>query len=159
MLLFSWQVDIEMKSRRTRRKDGLELPAYAAGLANSNVGPTGPGLLEPTQIMTPTIVASNSSSSISKTRNDRSTVGEEISHLTGNERKIANEENCDSNMVLPSKASVSNDDLHMSSSDIDSNQVTLVEYISKFCIEIVLEYNDFHTIIFCLFRYRPTSQT
>ena len=60
-----------MKSRRTRRKDGLELPAYAAGLANSNVGPTGPGLLEPTQIMTPTIVTSNSSSSTSKTKNDK----------------------------------------------------------------------------------------
>ena len=136
LLLFSWQVDIEMKSRRTRRKDGLELPAYAAGLANSNVGPTGPGLLEPTQIMTPTIVKSNSSSSMSKTKNDRSTVGKEISHLTGNERKIANEENCDSNVVLSSKASASNDDLHISSSDIDSNQVTFVEYISKFCIEI-----------------------
>ena len=63
LLLFPWQVDIEMKSRRPRRKDGLELPAYAAGLANSKVGPTGPGLLEPTQIMTPTIVTSNSSSS------------------------------------------------------------------------------------------------
>ena len=137
LLLFPWQVDIEMKSRRPRRKDGLELPAYAAGLANSKVGPTGPGLLEPTQIMTPTIVTSNSSSSMSKTKNDRSTVGEEISHLTGNERKIANEENCDSNMVLSSKASASNDDLHMSSSDIDSNQVTFVDYIAKFFIEIV----------------------
>ena len=133
--LFPWQVDMEMKSRRPRRKDGLELPAYAAGLASSNVGPTGPGLLEPTQIMTPTIVTSNSSSSISKTRNDRCTGGEEISHLTGNERKISNEENCDSNMVLPSKASASNDDLHMSSSDVDSNQVTCVDYILKFCIK------------------------
>jgi hypothetical protein len=72
---------------------------------------------------------------MSKTRNDRSTVGEEISHLTGNERKIANEENCDSNVVLSSKASASNDDLHISSSDIDSNQVTFVDYILKSCIK------------------------
>ena len=127
LLLFPWQVDIEMKSRRPRRKDGLELPAYAAGLANSNVGPTGPGLLEPTQIMTPTIVTSNSSSSISTARNDRCTVGEEISHLTGNEKKIANEENCDSNDVLSCKALALNDDLHTSSSDIDSNQVKFVD--------------------------------
>ena len=135
LLLLPWQVDIEMKSRRPRRKDGLELPAYAAGLASSNVGPTGSGLLEPTQIMTPTIVTSNSGSSVSTTRKDRCTVGEEISHLTGNERKIANEENCDSNMALPSKALASNDDLRMSSSDIDSNQVTFVDYILKFCIK------------------------
>ena len=62
-------------------------------------------------------------------------MGEKISHLTGNERKIANEENCDSNMVLSSKASASNDDLHMSSSDIDSIQVTFVDYIIKLCTE------------------------
>ena len=76
LVFYSYQVEREIVTKKHRRKDGTKLPAFASGLADSDLSSTGLGVLKPTPIMTPEVVQTHDN--LRKSSNDSCSVEEKI---------------------------------------------------------------------------------
>ena len=92
-------------SKRRRRKDGTELPKFASGLADTNLGSNGSALLKPTPILTPEVIKPNHDNQIRKSSNDSYSSEEQPSEtFSGNEEHLK-QTNSNSTILLSTETS------------------------------------------------------
>lgn len=130
MVFLSYQVEREIVTKKHRRQDGIKLPAFASGLADTNLSSTGLGVLKPTPIMTPEVVQTNDN--IRKSSNDSSSAEEKIVEDYKDILGDPTDENSNSTVKVSTEISKSS---HPSSgpSDLDglNNEATQVRISSE----------------------------